>query len=141
MMIVIDNYDSFTYNIYQACSKFNDPIKGLRNDKTTLKEIESLIPSYIIIGPGPKSPKEAGISIEIVQKFKGIYPILGICLGHQAILSAFGVEIKNAKISCMARLNPLSTMAKESSATLAQKPLLLVTILLWVRKKRFQNTF
>ena len=97
MIILIDNYDSFTYNIYQAFSQFNYPIKVLRNNKTTLKEIESLNPSYIIIGPGPKSPKEAGISIEIVQKFKGIYPILGICLGHQAILSAFGVEIKNAK--------------------------------------------
>ena len=107
MIILIDNYDSFTYNIYQAFSQFNYPIKVLRNDKTTLKEIESLNPSYIIIGPGPKSPKEAGISIEIVQKFKGIYPILGICLGHQAILSAFGVEIKNAKNIVHGKVEPL----------------------------------
>lgn len=97
MLLLIDNYDSFTYNIYQAFSVLGYPVKVLRNDKTNLAEINALNPSYIILGPGPKSPKDSALNIEIVQHFKGIYPILGICLGHQAILAAFNVEIVNAK--------------------------------------------
>ncbi|MCH5322210.1 MAG: bifunctional anthranilate synthase component II/anthranilate phosphoribosyltransferase [Helicobacter sp.] len=107
MIVLIDNYDSFTYNIYQALSQFNFPIVVLRNDKTSLEEIKALNPSYIIIGPGPKSPKEAGLSIEIVKAFKGIYPILGICLGHQAILAAFGCKIVNAKHIIHGKIEPL----------------------------------
>lgn len=97
MILLIDNYDSFTYNIYQAFTRFNYPIKVVRSDKITIDEIKKLDISYIIIGPGPKTPQEAGISIDIIRQFSGIYPILGICLGHQAILAAFGVEIVNAK--------------------------------------------
>lgn len=107
MILLIDNYDSFTYNIYQAFSNLGYPIKVLRHDKTTLEEIESLKPSYIVLGPGPKTPKDSILNIQIVQKFKGIYPILGICLGHQAILSAFGVEIKNAKNIVHGKVEPL----------------------------------
>lgn len=121
MIVLIDNYDSFTYNIYQAFSQFNYPIKVLRNDKTSLEEIASLNPSYIIIGPGPKSPKDAGISVEVVQKFKGIYPILGICLGHQAILSAFGVEIKNAKNIVHGKVEPLIHNQKGIFRHISQK--------------------
>lgn len=107
MILLIDNYDSFTYNIYQAFSNLGYPIKVLRHDKTTLEEIESLNPSYIVLGPGPKTPQDSILNIQIVQKFKGIYPILGICLGHQAILSAFGVEIKNAKNIVHGKVEPL----------------------------------
>lgn len=97
MILLIDNYDSFTFNIYQALSKFNYPIKVARSDKISIDEIRSLDISYIIIGPGPRTPQEAGISMDIVKEFAGHIPILGICLGHQAILAAFGVEIINAK--------------------------------------------
>ncbi|MBX7490497.1 bifunctional anthranilate synthase component II/anthranilate phosphoribosyltransferase [Helicobacter turcicus] len=97
MILLIDNYDSFTYNIYQAFSTLGYPVKVFRHDKTSIEEIKALNPSYIILGPGPKEPKDSKLNIEIVQNFKGIYPILGICLGHQAILAAFNVEIVNAK--------------------------------------------
>lgn len=97
MILLIDNYDSFTYNIYQAFYRFGFPIKVARSDKITIDDICKLSPKYIIIGPGPKTPKEAGISIKIVQELQGIYPILGICLGHQAIMAAFGMDIVNAK--------------------------------------------
>lgn len=107
MILLIDNYDSFTYNIYQAFSTLGYPIKVLRHDKTSLEEIESLNPSYIVLGPGPKTPQDSILNIQIVQKFKGIYPILGICLGHQAILAAFGVEIKNAKNIIHGKVEPL----------------------------------
>ncbi len=97
MILLIDNYDSFTYNIYQAFYRFGFPIKVARSDKISIKDIRKMSPQYIIIGPGPKTPKEAGISIQIVQELQGLYPILGICLGHQAIMAAFGTEIVNAK--------------------------------------------
>lgn len=121
MILLIDNYDSFTYNIYQAFSHFGYPIKVLRHDKTSLEEIESLHPSYIVLGPGPKSPKDSPLNIQIVQKFKGIYPILGICLGHQAILSAFGVEIKNAKNIVHGKVEPLLHNQKGIFRHIAQK--------------------
>lgn len=97
MILLIDNYDSFTYNIYQAFYRFGFPIEVVRSDCISIEEIRKRNPRYIIIGPGPKSPKDAGISIEIVRQLHGIYPILGICLGHQAIMAAFGMEIVNAK--------------------------------------------
>ncbi|WDL74700.1 bifunctional anthranilate synthase component II/anthranilate phosphoribosyltransferase [Helicobacter winghamensis] len=107
MILLIDNYDSFTFNIYQAFSTLGYPIKVVRYDKTNLEEIKALNPSYIILGPGPKSPRDSKLNIEIVQNFKGIYPILGICLGHQAILAAFGVEIVNAKNIIHGKVEPL----------------------------------
>lgn len=112
MILLIDNYDSFTFNIYQVFSKFNHPIKVVRSDKITIEEIKILNPKYIVIGPGPKTPQEAGISIQIVRELKGIYPILGICLGHQAILAAFDVPIVNAKYIVQGKIQPLSHNAK-----------------------------
>lgn len=112
MILLIDNYDSFTYNLYQVFSKFNHPIKVVRSDKISLEEIQALNPKYIVIGPGPKTPQEAGISIQIVQKFQGLYPILGICLGHQAILAAFGVPIVNAKHIKHGKIEPLNHNAR-----------------------------
>ncbi|MGL4854529.1 MAG: bifunctional anthranilate synthase component II/anthranilate phosphoribosyltransferase, partial [Lentisphaeria bacterium] len=96
MILLIDNYDSFTYNLYQVFLKFNYPIKVVRSDKITIEEIIDLNPSHIVLSPGPKTPYEAGICMEVVDKLKGKYPILGICLGHQAILASFGVPIVNA---------------------------------------------
>ncbi|HBT51475.1 MAG TPA: aminodeoxychorismate/anthranilate synthase component II [Petrotoga sp.] len=96
MILLIDNYDSFTYNIYQTACEFDD-VLVYRNDKLTLKDIEVLKPSHIIISPGPGVPKDAGISIEIIKYFKGVIPILGICLGHQCIAEAFNGKVVRAK--------------------------------------------
>ncbi|WP_199676831.1 aminodeoxychorismate/anthranilate synthase component II [Petrotoga sp. Shatin.DS.tank11.9.2.9.3] len=96
MILLIDNYDSFTYNIYQTACEFND-VLVYRNDKVTVKDIEMLKPSHIIISPGPGVPKDAGISIEIIKHFKGVIPILGICLGHQCIAEAFNGKVVRAK--------------------------------------------
>ena len=93
MILLIDNYDSFTYNLYQFIGIFNNDIKVVRNDKITIEEIEALDPESIVISPGPKSPLEAGISVEVIKHFTGKKPILGICLGHQSIGVAFGATV------------------------------------------------
>lgn len=97
MILIIDNYDSFTYNLYQFIGAFNTDIKVYRNDKITLEEIEALRPTHLIISPGPKYPKDAGISLEAIRYFSGKLPILGVCLGHQAIGEAFGSKVVKAK--------------------------------------------
>ena len=97
MILLIDNYDSFTYNLYQYMGIFNDDIKVVRNDKITIEEIKVLAPERIVLSPGPKSPKEAGICIDAVREFYDKIPILGICLGHQSIGEAFGATVSYAK--------------------------------------------
>lgn len=97
MILMIDNYDSFTYNLYQYIGVFEDDIKVVRNDKIAIEEIERLKPERIILSPGPKSPKEAGICMDAVKKFYDKVPILGICLGHQCIGEAFGGTVSYAK--------------------------------------------
>jgi anthranilate synthase/aminodeoxychorismate synthase-like glutamine amidotransferase len=97
MLLVIDNYDSFTYNLVQYLGELGQDIRVYRNDKITLKEIESLNPDRIVISPGPCTPKEAGISVDLIKQFAGSIPILGVCLGHQSIGYAFGGEIVHAK--------------------------------------------
>lgn len=97
MILIIDNYDSFTYNLYQYIGKFNQDIKVFRNDKITVKEIEELAPSHIIVSPGPKYPKDAGISIEAIKYFSGKIPVLGVCLGHQSIGEAYGSKVIKAR--------------------------------------------
>ena len=100
MILLIDNYDSFTYNLYQFIGTFNNDIKVVRNDKITIEEIEDLNPESIVISPGPKSPKEAGICLETIRHFAGKKPMLGICLGHQCIGEAFGATVSYAKKIC-----------------------------------------
>jgi anthranilate synthase component 2 len=97
MVLMIDNYDSFTYNIVQYCLELGADLKVIRNDELTLEEIEKLNPEKIIISPGPATPNEAGISLEVIKKFQYKKPIFGICLGHQSIAQAFGGEIIRAK--------------------------------------------
>ena len=97
MILLIDNYDSFTYNLYQYIGIFDDDIKVVRNDKITIEEIKELNPQRIILSPGPKSPKEAGICMDIVKVLYDKIPILGICLGHQCIGEALGGEVSYAK--------------------------------------------
>lgn len=97
MILLIDNYDSFTYNLYQYIGIFNPDIKVVRNDKITIEEIKQLAPERIVLSPGPKSPKEAGICMDVVKEFYDKVPILGICLGHQCIGAAFGAMVTYAK--------------------------------------------
>ena len=97
MILLIDNYDSFSYNLVQYIGALEPDIKVIRNDACTLKEIEAMKPEAIVISPGPGKPSEAGICIEAIQYFKGKVPILGVCLGHQAICEAFGGTVSYAK--------------------------------------------
>ena len=96
MLLMIDNYDSFTYNLVQYFGELGEDVKVYRNDRITIKDIEELAPERIVISPGPCTPKEAGISVEVIRYFAGKKPILGVCLGHQSIGAAFGGEIINA---------------------------------------------
>ena len=97
MILLIDNYDSFTYNLYQYMGIFTDEIKVVRNDKITIEQREEINPEKIVLSPGPKSPKEAGICLETVKHFAGKKPMLGICLGHQTLGEAFGATVSYAK--------------------------------------------
>jgi anthranilate synthase/aminodeoxychorismate synthase-like glutamine amidotransferase len=93
---MIDNYDSFTYNLVQYLGELGADIRVFRNDKISIEQIRKLRPDKIVISPGPCTPKEAGISVKVVQEFGGKIPILGVCLGHQSIGAAFGGKIINA---------------------------------------------
>lgn len=96
MILVIDNYDSFTYNLVQYFGELGAELEVRRNDRVTLDEIDRISPERIVISPGPKTPSEAGICLELIQKFSGRVPILGVCLGHQAIGQAFGGKVVRA---------------------------------------------
>jgi anthranilate synthase component 2/para-aminobenzoate synthetase component 2 len=96
MLLMIDNYDSFTYNLVQYLGELGEDIRVFRNDKITIPEIQNLNPDRVVISPGPCTPKEAGISIKVIQHFAGKIPILGVCLGHQSIGAAYGAEIVSA---------------------------------------------
>jgi anthranilate synthase component II len=97
MLLMIDNYDSFTYNLVQYFGELGEDVKVARNDEITLEEIEALGPQRIVISPGPCTPKEAGVSVPLIRRFAGRIPILGVCLGHQAIGEAFGGRIVHAQ--------------------------------------------
>jgi len=97
MLLMIDNYDSFTYNLVQYLGELGEEVRVVRNDEITLEEIEALAPAHIVISPGPCTPREAGVSVPLVRRFAGRIPILGVCLGHQAIGEAFGGKIVHAQ--------------------------------------------
>ncbi len=97
MIIMIDNYDSFTYNLVQYVGELGEELQVYRNDKITIAEIEQLAPDYLMISPGPCTPNEAGISMEVIRHFAGRIPILGVCLGHQSIGQVFGGKVIRAE--------------------------------------------
>jgi len=97
MLLIIDNYDSFTYNLVQYFSELGVDVKVARNDQISIETIRAMAPKYLVISPGPCTPNEAGISVEAVRQFTGEIPLLGVCLGHQSIAQAFGGTIIRAK--------------------------------------------
>ena len=98
MLLMIDNYDSFTYNLVQYLEELGVPVTVFRNDQVSLEEIERMEPGRIVISPGPCTPNEAGISVDVVRRFGGRVPILGVCLGHQSVGQAFGGRIVHASV-------------------------------------------
>ena len=96
MLLMIDNYDSFTYNLVHYCQELGQDVKVYRNDKISLEQIHDLAPDHIMISPGPCTPKESGVSVAVIKEFAGTIPILGVCLGHQAIGYAFGTPVVRA---------------------------------------------
>ncbi|MBU6145666.1 MAG: aminodeoxychorismate/anthranilate synthase component II [Paenibacillaceae bacterium] len=107
MIVVIDNYDSFTYNIVQYVGVLGRPMRVFRNDEIDPAGIADLQPTHIILSPGPCSPKEAGITIDVVRTFQGHVPMLGVCLGHQAIGEAFGGEVVRAERQLHGKVSPI----------------------------------
>ncbi|WP_310551943.1 aminodeoxychorismate/anthranilate synthase component II [Paenibacillus glufosinatiresistens] len=107
MILVIDNYDSFTYNLVQYLGELNQEVRVFRNDGITLEEIERLAPDHILISPGPCTPTEAGISLDLIRHFKGRIPIFGVCLGHQAIGQAFGGKVIRAPRLMHGKTSPI----------------------------------
>lgn len=97
MILLIDNYDSFSYNLYQLIGTVNPNIKVIRNDELTVDEIEAMEPEYIVLSPGPKRPEDAGVCIEVAKRLGDKSKILGVCLGHQSICTAFGAKVGYAK--------------------------------------------
>jgi len=97
MVLMIDNYDSFTYNVVQYCLELGANLKVIRNDELTVEQIKELNPQKIIISPGPATPNEAGVTLDVIKEFADTTPIFGICLGHQSIAQAFGGEVIRAK--------------------------------------------
>jgi anthranilate synthase/aminodeoxychorismate synthase-like glutamine amidotransferase len=112
MILLIDNYDSFTYNIAQYILRLNQKVEVIRNNKITIDEIKTLNPTHLILSPGPGRPEEAGICLDVIDKFKGITPILGICLGHQAIGQYFGANIIKAKNICHGKIDEIKNNGK-----------------------------
>ncbi|WP_042203349.1 aminodeoxychorismate/anthranilate synthase component II [Paenibacillus camerounensis] len=107
MILVIDNYDSFTYNLVQYLGELGEDVKVHRNDEITIGGIEAMAPDHILISPGPCTPNEAGISLELLQHFKGVIPIFGVCLGHQAIGQAFGGNVIRAERLMHGKTSPI----------------------------------
>jgi anthranilate synthase component 2 len=107
MLLMIDNYDSFTYNLVQYLGELGEDVKVVRNDEMTVDEIEALHPAKIVLSPGPCTPNEAGVSLEVIRRFAGRIPILGVCLGHQAIGQAFGGRIVHAKTLMHGKVSPI----------------------------------
>ena len=112
MLLMIDNYDSFTYNLVQYFGELGQKVNVYRNDEITVDEIEYLKPKYVVISPGPCTPNEAGISLELIEKLAGKIPILGVCLGFQAIAQAFGGNIIGAQRIMHGKVSPIHHTGK-----------------------------
>ena len=112
MLLMIDNYDSFTYNLVQYLAEIGQEVKVVRNDKISIEEINKLNPQYIVISPGPCTPNEAGISLELIEKLAGKIPILGVCLGFQAIVQVFGGNIIGAQKIMHGKVSPIHHTGK-----------------------------
>ncbi len=107
MLLMIDNYDSFTYNLVQYLGELGEDVRTYRNDEISLDEIERLAPARIVISPGPCTPKEAGVSVPLLERFAGKMPILGVCLGHQSIGAAFGGKVVRAQQVMHGKTSPI----------------------------------
>ena len=107
MILVIDNYDSFTYNLVQYFQEMDPEVRVYRNDAITISEIERLAPSHLVISPGPVDPTDAGISVDVIRRLAGTLPILGVCLGHQSIGYAFGGQVVRAKRLMHGKVSPI----------------------------------
>ena len=112
MLLMIDNYDSFTYNLVQYLGELGQDVKVVRNDELTVEEIGALRPERIVLSPGPCTPNEAGVSLEVIRRFAGKLPLLGVCLGHQAIGQAFGGRIVHAKTLMHGKVSPVHHAGK-----------------------------
>jgi len=108
MLLMIDNYDSFTYNLVQYFGELGEDVRVFRNDEITLDQIEALSPDRICISPGPCTPNEAGVSLGVFERFSGHVPILGVCLGHQALGQAFGGKVVRAKTLMHGKTSPIA---------------------------------
>ncbi len=107
MLLMIDNYDSFTYNLVQYFGELGQDVQVYRNDEITIEEIEAKKPQFLVVSPGPCTPREAGISVPAIQHFAGKLPVLGVCLGHQSIGEAFGGKIIHAKTLMHGKVSPV----------------------------------
>ena len=107
MLLMIDNYDSFTYNLVQYFGELGEDIRVFRNNKISIQEIEDMGPERIVISPGPCTPKEAGISVAVIKHFAGMVPLLGVCLGHQSIVEVFGGEVVRAGRLMHGKVSPV----------------------------------
>lgn len=112
MILMIDNYDSFTFNLVQYFGELGAELVVKRNDEITVAEIEQLAPSMIVISPGPCTPNEAGISLQVIEHFAGKLPIFGVCLGHQAIAQVFGGDVVRAKRLMHGKTSPIEHVDK-----------------------------
>jgi len=120
MLLVIDNYDSFTYNLVQYLGELGEQIEVRRNDEITVDEIRILKPSRIVISPGPGTPDDAGVSMKVIESFAGSIPLLGVCLGHQSIGQVFGGRVVRAPQLCHGKPSPVQHDGKTIFAGLAQ---------------------
>ena len=107
MLLMIDNYDSFTFNLVQYFGELGAEVKVVRNDELSVEEIRALNPERIVISPGPCTPNEAGVSLEVIREFAGKLPLLGVCLGHQSIGQAFGGEVVRARVAMHGKTSPV----------------------------------
>lgn len=107
-ILMVDNYDSFTYNLVQYLGELGAAVTVWRNDRFELKDVEDLHPDGIVVSPGPCTPKEAGLSVPLIQKYAPRYPILGVCLGHQSIGAAFGATVRRHKVILHGKTSPIA---------------------------------